>query len=82
MFILDFFSRLLTNTTTEKIDLLEKKVVLLENALCELSNVTKRVTLLSIKTSQELDNLVKFLQKKEHEELDVFSEKKDNDFYN
>ena len=82
MFILDFFRNASQSSTEEKVKALEKKVLELETAYTELSSVTKKVTLFSIKTSQELDKLVKILQHEEREELNTLLEKKTDDVYN
>lgn len=82
MFILDFFRNASQSSTEEKVKALEKKVSELETAYTELSSVTKKVTLFSIKTSQELDKLVKILQHEEREELNTLLEKKTDDVYN
>ena len=82
MFILDFFRNASQSSTEEKVKALEKKVLELETAYTELSSVTKKVTLFSIKTSQELDKLVKILQHEEREELNTLLEKKTYDVFN
>lgn len=82
MFILDFFRNASPSSTEEKVKALEKKVLELETAYTELSSVTKKVTLFSITTSQELDKLVKILQHEEREELNTLLEKKTDDVYN
>lgn len=82
MFILDFFRNASQSSTEEKVKALEKKVLELETVYTELSSVTKKVTLFSIKTSQELDKLVKILQHEEREELNTLLEKKTDDVYN
>jgi len=82
MFILDFFRNASPSSTEEKVKALEKKVLELETAYAQLSSVTKKVTLFSIRTSQELDKLVKILQREEREELNTLLEKKTDDVYN
>lgn len=78
MSILNLFFRNNSNSSDDletRVKTLEERISTLEKAYIELSNITKKISVLSIKTSQELDNLAKFVKEKERKNVLSYDKK-------
>jgi len=77
------FSFLFGKSDKKKIEVLEKRVLDLENALLEVTMNFKKLASLSLRTGEELENLAEYVKLREHKGTSRnVSLKKTDDFYN